>query len=202
MKKLILIVLIINLSYLNAQSKKIKVSFVSTFTQLSFKSIDKNRTYQPGAGGLNYVMGGKFSYELLDHKLHFSVSALYDKTAYFTRAKSNEDANPTAEISLAYFQTPISIGWGAINKDHFSMAIPVGIIPSFLIKSNSLNTFDNYISNFMIGYHGGIDFRYTKNHKLFLSLKPSFTYFKKGFDTFEKNQVNMYQLILGIGYMF
>ncbi len=208
MKRLFLIVvLFISISSFG-QYKKYKVSWVGTFNLNRMTSVNNQRNYVFGANGLNYSMGFKFKYGLLkNNKLGLSLSTMYSKLAYRSRANVSNLSNPTIDFTSNYFQLPFAVSWSLYKTRHFDVNIPIGVAPSFLLKSKS--SVYNVVSpsslttlKTLMGYQAGVEVSYTKNLKLFLAFQPNVIFYPKAFDEYESKSAVTFQFLFTAGYMF
>jgi len=182
-----------------------RLSYVTSFNLNTLKSVNNLRWYQFGVEGLNYSTGIKLNYDLFNNHFNVSMATLFSKTTYLSKSIDFDSIVPFVNFNSGYFQIPITIGWMPIHEYNFSMSIPLGVVPSFLVTSKTREAIENQpITTFksLIGFQAGIDLNYTKNRKLVLSLQPNYVYYPKGFDSIEKQQGHTFQLFFGVGYMF
>ncbi len=208
MKRLFLIVLLFSCSLSFGQYKKYKVSWLGTFNLNKITSVNNQRFYEVGANGLNYSTGFKFKYGLLkNNQLGLSLAAMFSKLTYRSNAYTDGLNHPIIDFTSSYFQLPFAVSWSLYKTRHFDVNIPVGVIPSFLLKSKS-NVY-NVISpstpstlETLMGYQGGVEISYTKNLKLFLAFQPNFVFYPKAFDEYESKTATTFQFLFTVGYMF
>ena len=209
MKRFLIISLVLltcNVSF--SQYKKYKVSWLGSFNLNHITPVNNQRDYVFGANGLNYSTGFKFKYGLLkNNQLGLSLATVFSKLAYRSSAKVDGLTYPTLDFNSSYFQLPFAVSWSFYKTRHFDLSVPVGVAPSFLLKSRS-----NYYGGItptspktlktLMGYQAGVELSYTKNLKLFLAFQPNFIYYPKSFDEYESKSAYTFQFLFNVGYMF
>jgi len=208
MKRFLIISLVLltcNVSF--SQYKKYKVSWLGSFNLNHVTSVNNQRDYVFGANGLNYSMGFRFKYGLLkNNQLGLSLATVFSKLTYRSNAKDKDVLNnPTIDFNSSYFQLPFAISWSVYKTRHFDLNIPIGVAPSFLMKSKSQivnSTATASTLKTLMGYQAGVELEYTKNLKLFLSFQPNFIFYPKAFDEFESKSAYTFQFLFNVGYMF